>query len=172
MFEELKGRYAFGYGVEPALTSEVRRDSYLLCPGVFPDAVPEGVMADRITMLAVLEHLAPSEQAAVVEGCRERLKPGGLLVITVPSPRVDGVLHVLGALRLIDGMSMHEHYGFEAAATPSLFGGPDFKLREHRRFQLGLNNLFVFERTGAGVPALESSSDSTEGELGLKLPAS
>jgi hypothetical protein len=65
------------------------------------------------------------------------------------------VLHVLGALRLIDGMSMHEHYGFEAAATPSLFCGPDFKLREHRKFQLGLNNLFVFERTGTPVTAMQ-----------------
>jgi hypothetical protein len=44
-------------------------------------------------------------------------------------------------------MSMHEHYGFVPAHTLRVFAEPDFRLLTHRKFQFGLNNLFVFERT-------------------------
>ena len=158
MFEELRGRYSFGYGVEPTLPASIESDSYVLYPGVFPDALPEGVAADCITMLAVLEHLSPPEQTALAEGCREVLKPGGRMIITVPSPRVDDVLHVLERLKLVDGMSLHEHYGFEPADTLSIFAEPDFRLVEHRRFQLGLNNLFIFERTPVAAGEVEPAA--------------
>jgi len=153
MFEELKGRYEFGYGIDPTLTSEIRGDSYVLYPGTFPAALPPGVAADHITMLAVLEHFSPDDHVMLAEGCLDVLKPGGTIIITVPSPRVDGVLHLLGWLRLIDGMSTHEHYGFQPADTLKVFAAPDFKLVEHRRFQLGLNNLFVFQRVESAVPS-------------------
>jgi hypothetical protein len=74
------------------------------------------------------------------------LKPGGRIVITVPSPRVDAILHVLLKLRLIDGISAHEHYGFEPGLTPQVFPAPRFRLVRRQTFQLGLNNLFVFEK--------------------------
>jgi SAM-dependent methyltransferase len=156
MFEQLRGRYAFGYGIDPTLTSQVDGETYILYPGIFPDALPPNVSADRITLLATLEHLSPQEQAALAEGCGAVLRPGGTVVITVPSPRVDGVLHVLAALRLIDGMEMHEHYGFQPADTLKVFGRPEFKLVQHKRFQLGLNNLFIFERVEAPVVAAEA----------------
>jgi hypothetical protein len=43
-------------------------------------------------------------------------------------------------------MSMHEHYGFDPVDTLRIFSAPRFSLVGHRRFQLGLNNLFVFEK--------------------------
>ena len=146
MFRRLQGQYKYGYGVDPTLGSEVKTDLYHLYPGVFPDALPSDLQADLITMLAVLEHLPPQEQAMLAKNCHLVLRPGGRVVITVPSPRVDGLLHVLGRLRLIDGMSMHEHYGFEPSHTLRVFAEPDFRLVEHRKFQFGLNNLFVFEK--------------------------
>lgn len=68
------------------------------------------------------------------------------MVITVPAKSVDHILTLLRALRLIDGMSLEEHFGFEVAETPAVFSPPRFRLRHHGRFQLGLNHLFVFEK--------------------------
>ncbi len=146
MFEQLKGRYKYGYGVEPTLGREIEADSYHLFPGVFPEALPVGIEVDLVTMLAVLEHLPPAEQTVLAESCHAVLKPAGRVVISVPSPRVDDLLCVLGKARLIDGMSMHEHYGFEPLDTLRVFTKPAFNLVVHRKFQFGLNNLFVFEK--------------------------
>jgi SAM-dependent methyltransferase len=147
MFRRWRGFIGHGTGIDPALTEKRVTDGYELLPGSFPDAAPEGVTYDVITMLAVLEHMPPAVQAKLAGACDALLKPGGRVVITVPSPRVDDILHVLDRLRLIEGIAMHEHYGFRPADTPSIFPPPRFRLVRHRRFQLGLNNLFVFDKT-------------------------
>jgi hypothetical protein len=70
------------------------------------------------------------------------------LIITVPDARVDRILDVLSALRLIsdDDMKAHEHHGFDARATRALLEPAGFRLVRHEAFQFGLNNLFVFEK--------------------------
>lgn len=146
MFRQWRGHIGRGVGIEPTLDERIVEPDYELLPGHFPDAAPEGTTFDIITMLAVLEHIPPDGQARLAEACAPLLKPGGRIVITVPSPRVDAILHVLLKLRLIDGISAHEHYGFEPGATPQVFPAPRFRLVKRQKFQLGLNNLFVFER--------------------------
>jgi 2-polyprenyl-3-methyl-5-hydroxy-6-metoxy-1,4-benzoquinol methylase len=146
MFEQWRGLIKYGVGVEPTLTETRRTDLYELRPGFFPDALDPGQTFDVVTMLAVLEHIQPEEQAKLAEALYRRLNPGGRVVITVPSPKVDDILHVLDRLHLIDGMEMHEHYGFEPADTERLFQPPHFRLVKKQRFQLGLNNLYVFEK--------------------------
>jgi len=106
---------------------------------------------DVITMLAVLEHFPPAEYENLKNGCLRFLKPGGLLLITVPSSRVDQILAVLKFFRLIDGMSLEEHHGFEVQETTSIFPAENFRLLRHATFQLGLNHLFVFERIAGPI---------------------
>jgi SAM-dependent methyltransferase len=120
-----------------------------LVRGSFPDDLPDCAPFDVITMLAVLEHVPRDRQQAFASACAKYLRPGGRLVITVPSPRVDAILSVLKTLRLVDGMSLEEHYGFDPDATPSIFASHGFDAVERRRFQFGLNNLFVFRRKTA-----------------------
>jgi 2-polyprenyl-3-methyl-5-hydroxy-6-metoxy-1,4-benzoquinol methylase len=147
LFERLQGSFKYGIGVDPLLEEKLESQSYTLYPGRFPDAVPTGTKCDVITMLAVLEHIPPAQQAKLSAFCHDLLNDGGRIVITVPSPRVDGVLHLLLKLRLSQVTSAHEHYGYKPEHTPNLFPAPNFRLAQHKRFQFGLNNLFVFEKT-------------------------
>jgi 2-polyprenyl-3-methyl-5-hydroxy-6-metoxy-1,4-benzoquinol methylase len=159
MFRQWRGHIHRGVGIEPTLDQRVTESDYELLPGHFPeeaaaeaaaeaatDAVPGASRFDVITMLAVLEHIPPAGQARLAEACAALLKPGGRIVITVPSPRVDSILHLLLKLRLIDGISAHEHYGFEPGQTPQIFPAPRYRMLKRQKFQLGLNNLFVFEK--------------------------
>lgn len=114
--------------------------------GKFPDALPSPCTFDAITMLATLEHIPSSELGPLAANCSQYLRVGGRLIITVPSPFVDEILAVLQRLHLIHGMAVEQHYGFDVRTTPSIFTPHSFKLIVHHRFQLGLNNLFVFER--------------------------
>jgi hypothetical protein len=56
-------------------------------------------------------------------------------------------------MRLVDGMAFEEHYGFDVRTTPAVFTPHGFALIVRRRFQLGLNNLFVFRRVGSAESA-------------------
>jgi SAM-dependent methyltransferase len=157
LFRQL--RLTAGLGLDPKLKGDTATGEVPLVAGAFPDALPaEAGPFDVITCLAVLEHVPRERQAEFACACWDALRDGGLLLVTVPSPRVDWMLKWLRALRLVAGMSLEEHFGFEPRETPALFARPGFVLSRHRRFQLGLNNLFVFRKTsGALRPPQESS---------------
>ena len=145
MFRRWQGHIGRGVGIEPALDEPVRADGYELLPGRFPETMPATGEFDVITMLAVLEHIPVPGQAQLADVCAALLRPGGRIVITVPSARVDAILHLLIRLRLIGGIAAHEHYGFSPDDTLAVFPPPHYRLVRRQRFQLGLNNLFVFE---------------------------
>ena len=135
-------------GVDPVLKAPMTVNGFVLHAGFFPAAMPASAgLFDVITMLAVLEHFPESDYDSLRAGCRRFLRPGGKLLITVPSPQVDLILKGLAWFRLIDGMSLEEHHGYEVGKTVEVFPAPWFRLVCHQHFQLGLNNFFVFERT-------------------------
>lgn len=136
---------AGGLGIDPTLRQVVDGGNFKLLPGFFPQDMPDAEPFDAVTMLAVLEHFPAAAGASLAEGCRRFLKPGGRVIITVPSPGVDRILAILLKLRLIHGMSLEEHHGYEVRQTSKIFCPPHFQLVCHRTFQFGLNNLFVFE---------------------------
>ncbi|HEY4245352.1 MAG TPA: class I SAM-dependent methyltransferase [Lacunisphaera sp.] len=147
LFKALGGKLVCGFGVEPLRQAVLEATNFVIVPGFFPAARPVNGGWNAITMLAVLEHIPTAAQPALADACRELLAPGGRVIITVPSKAVDHILAVLRWLRLIDGMSLEEHYGFEPADTEKIFGLPGFRLIHRSKFQLGLNHLYVFERT-------------------------
>lgn len=107
-------------------------------------------------MLAVLEHV--DNPTVLATECERILAPGGRLVLTVPHPTVDIVLDALMFLGIADGMAAEEHHGFDVAGTRSLFETAKLSLYRERRFQLGLNRLYVFEK-----PRSATCSDGARG---------
>ena len=149
LFRQLSDRVGDGVGVDPLLREPVDDTGYRLLPGTFPDALAaDDELFDVITLLAVLEHIPSDQQTQLVAELHGHLEPGGAVVITVPAPFVDRILTVLRGLRLIHGMSLEEHYGFEPAHVPALFEERGFALEASSTFQFGLNHLFVFRRSG------------------------
>lgn len=136
-----------GLGIDPTLRQVADGGKFRLMPGFFPQDMPAVKPFDAITMLAVLEHFPAEFRTALADGCRRFLKPGGQVILTVPSPRVDQILAFLQKLGLVHAMSLEEHHGYEVRHTTEIFGPPHFRLVCHRTFQLGLNNLFVFQKT-------------------------
>ena len=135
-----------GIGLDPTLPSHVKAENFELLPGRFPEALSKTEPFDVIIITAVLEHIPESQHRTFAEHCVRLLKPGGLILITTPSPWVDQILTLLHALRLIDGMSLDEHHGFDPQQTTAIFSGPDLILVKSARFQCGFNNLFVFKK--------------------------
>jgi 2-polyprenyl-3-methyl-5-hydroxy-6-metoxy-1,4-benzoquinol methylase len=136
-----------GIGIDPDLppmTSAI--PNAVLIGGSFPEALPDQRPFDLITLLAVVEHIPARQLAQLAGDCAKHLKPGGRLIITVPSPHVDVILSVLRFLRLIHGMSLEQHHGFDPSAVPGIFTAGGLHLEVKHKFQLGLNNLFVFRR--------------------------
>lgn len=147
-FRQLKLYIGEGIGIDPDLARPVEMDHCRLIPGGFPQDLPDTRPFDAITMLAVLEHIPTEQQARWATECARLLKPGGYLLITTPSPMVDPILSLLKFVRLIDGMSLEEHYGFDPCCVPSVFSVGKMELVKARKFQLGLNNLYVFQKIG------------------------
>jgi 2-polyprenyl-3-methyl-5-hydroxy-6-metoxy-1,4-benzoquinol methylase len=134
-----------GIGIDPEVTPQQLPNAQLV-RGLFPADLPDDRPFDAITMLAVLEHIPHALQPPLAQDCFDHLHPRGRLIITVPSPATDHVLRVLQALRLIHGMLLEQHYGYDVGQTPGLFGSAGFHMMRSSKFQLGFNNLFVFER--------------------------
>jgi SAM-dependent methyltransferase len=146
LFRALGDRLGYGVGVDPSVERSGSFGKYELIAGLFPQDVPTGEF-DVITLLAVLEHIPEDALENFRDAFISYLRPGGRLIATVPSPAVDRILHVLERLRLIHGMALHEHHGFDARRTPDRFAGTALRLEHHERFELGVNNLFVFRRS-------------------------
>ena len=157
LFEMQGSRIAGGLGIDPELPAPIERSGYRLVPGRVPDGLPSMEPVDVIAMLAVVEHFRAEELPAILSCCAGLLKPGGVIVVTVPAPAVDQILHVLQWLRLVDGMCVHQHHGFDPRGAPALFAAQGLRLTRHTRFQLGLNHLFVFRKPAVASPTAISS---------------
>jgi 2-polyprenyl-3-methyl-5-hydroxy-6-metoxy-1,4-benzoquinol methylase len=145
LFRQLRKRIGSGVGVDPELARSNANDRFqLLAGGVPADLAPS--QFDAVTLLAVVEHLPEDVITAMRDHSVRLLKPDGVLLITVPSPRVDLILKVLIGLRLAGHMSFEQHHGFDARSVPARFGGTGLDLAKHKKFQAGLNNLYVFRR--------------------------
>ena len=149
LFRSLSDRISRGVGLDPMLALSETQGRFRFIAGTFPANVDGEERFDVLTLLAILEHIEPEELLRWREACERLVVPGGFVAATVPSPLVDSMLEVLTRFRLVAGMSIEEHHGFDPSNVPSLFADGSMELTVRRRFELGMNNLFVFRRFDA-----------------------
>jgi 2-polyprenyl-3-methyl-5-hydroxy-6-metoxy-1,4-benzoquinol methylase len=145
MLRLAKPRVKLAVGIDPLATPLTEGNLRVIrgLVGAEHDNGLEPASFDCITMLAVLEHV-PDAPGFAREIAR-LLAPGGRVVITVPDAKVDHILAVLHKLHLIHGMSLEEHHGYDVKQTRPMFEAAGLKMTARRTFELGLNNLYVFE---------------------------
>jgi 2-polyprenyl-3-methyl-5-hydroxy-6-metoxy-1,4-benzoquinol methylase len=139
---------ARGVGIDPELAAVTSIPGVTLVKGSFPKDLPKLPTEpfDAVTALAVVEHVPESELLTWAETIARLVAPNGLLIITVPAPTVDAILHVLMRLHLVAGIEAHQHHGFKVSNLDHIFTAPLWRQAKHRTFQLRLNHLYVFER--------------------------
>lgn len=143
--EQLAGWRCQYYGIDPDLVSAT--DATVR--GHFPEDLPDewaDVSFDHVVALAVLEHVPEAVLEHFLRSVADRLAPTGTLIASVPSPLTDHVLNVLLKLRLIDGMDLDAHDGLTTDQLLEAAERAGLRLHRRERFQLGLNNLFVWGR--------------------------
>ncbi|MXV73458.1 class I SAM-dependent methyltransferase, partial [Candidatus Poribacteria bacterium] len=134
----IDGHLREAVGVDSHLKQTVEFKTYRLVPGVFPYDFKAESAFDVITMMAVAEHIPMEVFPDVTQACWKYLKPGGQVIITVQHPRVEGLLDLLKDLRVVEGFSMHEHYGFDPECLPEIFNR--WTLKERKRWGFRCNN--------------------------------
>jgi 2-polyprenyl-3-methyl-5-hydroxy-6-metoxy-1,4-benzoquinol methylase len=145
LFKMAGNKLRQGVGVDPGIDREIVSPNYRLIPGTFPENIPLNLNFDVITMLAVFEHLTLDNQTNIVRAIPTYLRGNGIVIMTIPSPQVDKILEWLKMVRLIDGMNLEEHHGFNVQQVYQIMG-TNFVLSHFEKFQFGLNNLFVFTK--------------------------
>jgi ubiquinone/menaquinone biosynthesis C-methylase UbiE len=109
----------------------------------------EDASFDTVTMLAVLEHI--QHEKPILREIHRVLKPGGKLVLTVPSVWAQPVLEFLSyRLRIIDEREIRDHkrYYNRAKLKQVLIHETQFSGFRHRYFQLGMNNFCTVLKPG------------------------
>jgi SAM-dependent methyltransferase len=95
---------------------------------------------DVVTMLAVLEHLSHPER--MIAEIARVLRPGGQLVMTVPSHASKPVLEFLAyRLHVVSEFGVRDHKRYYGRKSlHKLLEGTGLRIEGHAYFQLGMNN--------------------------------
>jgi SAM-dependent methyltransferase len=155
-------------GLDPQAVPQTNARYRLLAELFRPPMAFRDGSFDAVVLLATLEHIRDKDPLA--RECWRLLRPGGRVIITVPSRFVDVIVRFLCKVRLADGMSLDEHHGYDPRRTPEVFGRHGFVLERWRRFQLGLNHLFVLRKPEL-VPAAKRDAEPVVTVVRCPIPA-
>ena len=144
LFNKLATKIKYGVGIDP-LIKPFKNEKFELIKGLFPQKLPTNIQKfDSIVLLAVLEHIPENEIEKLIFEIYNHLNEYGKAILTVPDARVDKILKFLIKFKILDGMSVEEHHGFDTQKIVPYFEKHNFKLKKHEVFQFGLNNLYIF----------------------------
>ena len=104
---------------------------------------------DTVTIVAALNHIPNRED--VLKECRRLLKSDGRIIVTMITPKISAVWHLLRSPWDADqqdrGMAEGEIYGFTAKQLVGLVRQQGFTLSTRKRFMLWLNSIYVFQKS-------------------------
>jgi len=108
---------------------------------------------DVVTMMAVLEHV--SHPKAVIVEIFRILKPGGRLVLTVPSNAAKPVLEFLAfRLGIVSAAEIRDHKCYyNKELLRQLLADTGLVMEAHHYFELGMNNFVVCAKQGTAIRA-------------------
>jgi trans-aconitate methyltransferase len=135
-------------GCDPRLSIDGISLNSTLLKGFFPEVLNNSNLKnqyDVIFALAVFEHFTEDHLTESAKKISEILTDHGCLIVTVPHPFVDKILDFLMFFKLIDGQALEEHHGFNPDSLVDVLSR-ELRLKTKKKFQLGLNNMFVFEK--------------------------
>ncbi|HEU5003786.1 MAG TPA: class I SAM-dependent methyltransferase [Actinomycetota bacterium] len=138
-------RIGWGVGIDPALPGTIIGRNYRLVRGAFPQHLDDRDPFDVITLLALLEEVPRGQLPALASACAMHLHPGGRLIVTTPSPGVDGVARLLESAHVISGPPRRRTL-LDAAEIRDVFAAAGLSIEASRHFELGYNNVLVFAR--------------------------
>lgn len=106
----------------------------------------DGARVDSIVTLATIEHLYPNDVYEVFGKFKNCLKDGGRIFLTTPTKMAKPILETLAFLGVVgkDNIAEHKHY-WSKADIFALAEKTGFSVTRYRKFQLGVNQLAVFE---------------------------
>lgn len=105
-----------------------------------------GKKYDTVTLLAVIEHIEVNEVYKIFSEFKTLLKNKGIIFITTPTIFCMPVLEILSRVGLTsrENILEHKHY-WSKRDLYKLAEKTGFKVKKYRKFQLGLNQLAIFE---------------------------
>lgn len=136
------------HGCDPLLKENLCQDGCELLKDSFPKIIiskKNVAHYDAVFALAVFEHMAIEKIEESASVIKSMLTQNGRLIVTIPQPFVDHILLVLLKLRLIEGQALDEHYGADPNEIVKAIS-IHLTLTKRKRFQFGLNNIFIFEK--------------------------
>lgn len=146
LLRTLEPRIASGVGVDRNVV-ELRTQRLTTLAVPLTDTLPFATASfDLVTMLAVLEHLDQPE--AILAETARVLRPGGGLLLTVPSKLARPILEFLAfRLGIVDAAAIREHKRYYARRDlcAMVAAANGLEVVRHCYFQLGCNN-FLFAR--------------------------
>lgn len=138
LIDAVKGRMDFCIGIDVDAESKLRENIEIKKCFIKRKIPVESELANTVTILAVLEHL--DYPRAIAHELFRIMKPGGILLLTVPSPRNKWFLEFLAFFGIVrkEMIVQHRHY-FTVQELDELFREVGFRHVEIKLFQLGMN---------------------------------
>lgn len=138
LIEQVRNKMDFCIGIDTEIENKIYQNIELKKVFIKKKIPIESDLAMVVTMLAVLEHLDFPQ--AISDEIYRILKPGGILLLTVPAPRLKPILEVLAFFRIVrpEMIAQHKNY-FTHNDLKEILYKAGFKQVQISSFQFGFN---------------------------------